>query len=64
MQTDPKKVETDLKTLKRLVERHEADLDRAQQSAKRLHAFLDRCAGRYGEDLGVDIQSVIPKDPD
>jgi len=54
----------DLKTLQRLLRKAEADQEQACKSQRAVHGFLDRMGERYGEDLGVDVQSVIPKDPD
>ena len=54
----------DIKALQTLLKNHEKNLDAAAASARKLHGFLDRCGIRYEDDLGVDLRTVIPKDPD
>lgn len=53
----------DIKAIQALLQKHEENLEAAAKSARELHGFLDRCAIRYEDELGVDLRSVIPKDP-
>lgn len=63
-ETPNKDAARDIKILARLLKKHEENLEAAAKSARRVHGHLERCAGLYGDDLGIDIASVIPKDPD
>jgi len=54
----------DIKTLQRLLLKAEKKQQEACAAQLSVHTFLARMGERYGSDLGVDVQSVVPKDPD
>ncbi len=61
---DDGRISKDIRKIKKALDKAEADLTAAHESLQKLHGLLERCAVRHQDTLGVEVQSVIPKDPD